>query len=102
MRVFVWGLILGAAAVCAGVYAYFAYGYAPVATSAQAIPFEKMLTRKSLQRADGEGNAEIRSLVMGRSKLNGWRPNLRSTMRRVSWRTRTESDRDSRGHVSDT
>lgn len=48
MRVFVWGLILGAAAVCAGVYAYFAYGYAPVATSAQAIPFEKMLTRKSL------------------------------------------------------
>ena len=48
MRVFIVGLILGAVAVCAGVYVYFAYGFAPVATSAEAMPFEKMLARKSL------------------------------------------------------
>ena len=48
MRVFIWGLIFGAIAVCLGVYAYFAYGFAPVATSAQAMPFEKMLARKAL------------------------------------------------------
>lgn len=48
MRVFVVGLILGAVAVCAGVYVYFAYGFAPVATAAEAMPFEKMLARKSL------------------------------------------------------
>jgi thiosulfate dehydrogenase len=48
MRVFIVGLILGAVAVCAGVYVYFAYGFAPVATAAEAMPFEKMLARKSL------------------------------------------------------
>jgi thiosulfate dehydrogenase len=54
MRVFVIGLIFGAVAVCAGVYAYFAYGFAPVATAAEAMPFEKMLARKSLHARMGK------------------------------------------------
>jgi thiosulfate dehydrogenase len=48
VRAFIWGLLFGAVAVCLGVYFYFAYGFAPVATSAQAMPFEKMLARKAL------------------------------------------------------
>jgi len=46
--VFVIGLILGIALVPVGVYFYFAQGYAPVATSAPPMPFEKMLAHKAL------------------------------------------------------
>jgi thiosulfate dehydrogenase len=42
------GMILGAAALLLGVYFYFATGQAPVATSAPAMPFEKMLAHKAL------------------------------------------------------
>jgi hypothetical protein len=46
--VLVLGMILGVAAIVAGVYFYFATGQAPVATSASAMPFEKMLAHKAL------------------------------------------------------
>ena len=48
MGKFVAGLILGLIAIPLGVYFYFVSGSAPVATSAQAMPFEKMLARKAL------------------------------------------------------
>ena len=44
----VFGMTLGAAALLLGVYFYFAMGQAPVATSAPAMPFEKMLAHKAL------------------------------------------------------
>ena len=51
MRMFgtlVFGIILGVIGVLAGVYFYFATGQAPVATSAQAMPFEKRLAHQAL------------------------------------------------------
>jgi len=48
MSKFVAGLILGLIIIPAGVYFYFVSGSAPVATAAQAMPFEKMLARKAL------------------------------------------------------
>jgi thiosulfate dehydrogenase len=51
MRMFgtlVFGMILGVVALLAGVYYYFATGLAPVATSAQAMPFEKRLAHQAL------------------------------------------------------
>jgi mono/diheme cytochrome c family protein len=44
----VFGIILGVIGVLAGVYFYFATGQAPVATSAQAMPFEKRLAHQAL------------------------------------------------------
>lgn len=55
MKAFVFGLILGLIAVPFAVYVYFDSGSAPVAASAQAMPFEKMLARKALHaRAEKE------------------------------------------------
>lgn len=55
MKAFVFGLILGLIAIPLAVYVYFDSGSAPVATSAQAMPFEKMLARKALHaRAEKE------------------------------------------------
>ena len=48
MGKFVVGLILGFIIIPVGVYFYFVSGSAPVATAAQAMPFEKMLARKAL------------------------------------------------------
>ena len=48
MRPFVVGPILGVILVAAGVYVFFASGLAPVATAAQAMPFERMLAKKAL------------------------------------------------------
>lgn len=51
MRTFgtlVFGMILGVVVLLAGVYYYFATGQAPVATSAQAMPFEKRLAHQAL------------------------------------------------------
>ncbi len=45
---FVIGLIVGLLLIPAGAYLYFAGGYAPVATSAPPMPFEKMLAHKAL------------------------------------------------------
>jgi mono/diheme cytochrome c family protein len=45
---FVIGLIVGVLLIPAGAYLYFAGGYAPVATSAAPMPFEKMLANKAL------------------------------------------------------
>jgi mono/diheme cytochrome c family protein len=42
------GLIIGFSLIPVGVYLYFAGGYAPVATSAPPMPFEKMLAHKAL------------------------------------------------------
>ncbi len=48
MGKFVLGIIIGIAALCAAVYVYFMYGLAPVATAAQEMPFEKMLSKGAL------------------------------------------------------
>jgi thiosulfate dehydrogenase len=48
VKFFLLGLILGLIAIPIGVYFYFATGSAPVATAAEAMPFEKMLARKAL------------------------------------------------------
>ena len=42
------GIILGVLLVCGGTYVYFAGGYAPVATAAGPMPFEKMLARTAM------------------------------------------------------
>lgn len=55
MKAFVAGLIIGLIAVPLAVYLYFDSGSAPIATSAEAMPFEKMLIRKALHaRAEKE------------------------------------------------
>ncbi len=48
MGKFVLGLIVGLVAVPLAVYLYFVTGSAPVATSSQPMPFEKMLAQKAL------------------------------------------------------
>jgi len=45
---FIFGFILGLSIIPVIVYLYFSTGAAPVATSAQAMPFEKMLAHKAL------------------------------------------------------
>jgi thiosulfate dehydrogenase len=47
MKSFILGLIMGAVLVVFGVFAYFASGRAPVATSASPMPFEKFLAKKA-------------------------------------------------------
>lgn len=52
---FLLGLICGVLLVVAGVYSYFRYGYAPVATAAPPIPFEIKLAHMALNaRIDKE------------------------------------------------
>ena len=48
MKSFIIGVVIGVLVVPLMVYAYFAWGIAPVATSASAMPFEKTLTSKAL------------------------------------------------------
>lgn len=48
MKKFVLGFILGMIAIPLGVYAYFVTGSAPVATAADAMPFEKTLAHQAL------------------------------------------------------
>ncbi len=48
VKILILGLIIGAAALAAAVFVYFWTGMAPVATSAQAMPFEKSLANKAL------------------------------------------------------
>lgn len=55
MKGFVLGIVLGIIAVAGATYLYFASGWAPVATAAQAMPFEKKLAKIALQaRLDKE------------------------------------------------
>jgi mono/diheme cytochrome c family protein len=55
VKKFAVGLLLGLLAVPLVVYIYFAYGMAPVATSAPPMPFERMLAKKALHaRIDKE------------------------------------------------
>jgi thiosulfate dehydrogenase len=55
VRSFMVGVVLGAVLLPLLVYAYFASGIAPAATSAPAMPFEKMLAHKALNvRIDKE------------------------------------------------
>jgi thiosulfate dehydrogenase len=55
VRVFIFGVILGAIFVLACIYYYFASGTAPAAVSAPAMPFESMLAHKALNaRIDKE------------------------------------------------
>jgi mono/diheme cytochrome c family protein len=48
VRLFILGIVAGVIGIAAAVYIYFDKGFAPVATSAQAMPFEKMLAKKAL------------------------------------------------------
>lgn len=48
MRAFLIGLILGMLVLIVGIYVFFAYGYAPVATNAPPMHFEKFLAKKAL------------------------------------------------------
>jgi mono/diheme cytochrome c family protein len=47
VKAFIFGIIVAVIAIAAGVYFYFNSGSAPVATSAQPMPFEKMLAKKA-------------------------------------------------------
>jgi len=47
LKTFILGLVVGVLVVPLTVYVYFATGMAPVATSASAMPFEKMLAKKA-------------------------------------------------------
>jgi thiosulfate dehydrogenase len=49
MRGFILGIIFTLVCIAAGVYIYFSRGYVPVATSAQAMPFEKKLANMALE-----------------------------------------------------
>ena len=48
MKAFILGIIFTVVVIAAGIYFYFATGSAPIATAAQAMPFEKMLANKGL------------------------------------------------------
>lgn len=48
MKKFLFGLILGLLIPAAAAYGYFRFGYAPVATSASPMPFEKEMARMAL------------------------------------------------------
>lgn len=48
MRASIVGIIIGVALVAAGVYVYFAYGYAPAAVEDKPMPFENKLANTSL------------------------------------------------------
>jgi thiosulfate dehydrogenase len=48
LKAFIIGIVVGVLLVAAGVYVYFISGSAPVAVSAQAMPFERMLAQKAL------------------------------------------------------
>src|SRR4029077_4436256 len=48
MKTLLLGLVLGVAAVFAGAYFYFSLGYAPVATTAPPMPFEKKMANMAL------------------------------------------------------
>ena len=64
MKAFIVGVIIGLILIPAGVYVYFAGGYAPVSTSSEPMPFEKMLAKKGLNaRVDKEApkNAPIQA-----------------------------------------
>lgn len=50
MGKFIFGIIVGIGLICAGVYIYFSTGMAPVATAAQAMPFEKRMARMALNK----------------------------------------------------
>ncbi|MBV8068826.1 MAG: cytochrome c [Acidobacteriaceae bacterium] len=57
---FILGVIVGLALVVAGVYCYFYFGYAPVATAAPPIPFELTLAHVALNaRIDKEAPKSI-------------------------------------------
>lgn len=49
MKGFILGIIVTLVCIAAGVLIYFAGGFAPVATSAQAMPFEKRLANMALE-----------------------------------------------------
>jgi len=48
VKAFIWGIIIGIVLVGAGVYVYFAFGYAPVAVEDKPIPFERTLANRAL------------------------------------------------------
>ena len=48
MGKFIFGIIIGFALVFCAVYVYFVYGFAPVATNAAPMPFEKKFANAAL------------------------------------------------------
>lgn len=71
MKGFVLGFIVALVLVAIGSYAYFAFGYAPVATSSKPMPFETMLARRGLRAAIGAAANKP-------SPVEATEPNLRS------------------------
>ena len=60
MKAFIVGVIIGVILIPVGVYVYFAGGFAPVATSSEPMPFEKMLAHKGLNaRVDKEAPKNV-------------------------------------------
>ena len=58
MKKFAAGVIVTLVCFIGGGYAYFAGGFAPVATASSPMPFEKKLAKMALQCKIAEGNAE--------------------------------------------
>jgi len=60
VKAFIVGVIIGLVLIPLGVYVYFAGGFAPVSTSSEPMPFEKMLARKGLNaRIDKESPKDV-------------------------------------------
>jgi mono/diheme cytochrome c family protein len=60
VKAFIVGVIIGVILIPLGVYTYFAGGFAPVSTSSEPMPFEKMLARKGLSaRVDKEAPKNV-------------------------------------------
>jgi mono/diheme cytochrome c family protein len=69
---FVLGMIVGVLLLCLGVYCYFALGFAPTATDAQALPFEEKLAMRALhKRADREAPKTVPLPVDADNMMNG-------------------------------
>lgn len=69
MKKFILGLILGLLIPAAAGYAYFRFGFAPVATDARPMPFEKQMARMAL-------HARIEKEASQQSPIQPTEPNL--------------------------
>jgi thiosulfate dehydrogenase len=69
VKAFIVGVIIGLILIPAGVYVYFSGGYAPVSTSSEPMPFEKLLARKGL-------NARVEKEAPKNAPIQGDEANL--------------------------
>ena len=96
----VFGMTLGAAALLLGVYFYFAMGQAPVATSAPAMPFEKMLAHKALAAMIDREMPRTVPLQPDEANLAAGAATLPPELRGVPRVARAKRNVDRKGHVS--